>query len=291
MQIAVIADIHANVPGLEAVLADIDAAGIEHIYVAGDLVGAGPSPNQVIAILRQRTPADCIIRGNTDYYPVQFHCGQMPAAWVNSQQWNITRWTVDHLSDKSLAYLMELPDQRRLELPGCDPIRLVHGSPRSLSDMVIPSQDMSKLDAVLSELEEPVMVCGHIHRTYVHHRTGKLAVNPGPVTGAVDGDPRASYAILTWTGAEWQARHRRVSYDMETFKDAYARSGLLECGPLGRAILLNIECGLNVSRAFMDYAYSLIGEQNYIDNVIPDDVLARADDTWHWDPARIQPEY
>jgi len=211
-RIALYSDIHANVPALEAVLADIEASSIAERYCLGDLVGYGADPSGVIA--RVRATGDPVIRGNYDdgvgkrlgscgcYYPTEAD----KAAGAESY----TR-TNAALDDAEHEYLAGLADEIRLDVDGAR-VLLCHGSPRRINEYLMPDRPDDNL-AKLADLGTADVVCvGHIHIPY--HRVltapdGRAVhyVSDGSVGKPKDGDPRACWAELVFgTKAEVNKR-------------------------------------------------------------------------------------
>ena len=110
MRLAVLADVHSNLPALQAVLADVDRIGPDGIWVAGDLVGYNPWPNEVLEILRERHVR--AIRGNHDRGAIggdTFRFNELAAEAV--------RWTRIHLTPAGVGYLKDLEDRTRGSMP------------------------------------------------------------------------------------------------------------------------------------------------------------------------------
>ncbi|MGB4581999.1 MAG: metallophosphoesterase family protein [Coriobacteriia bacterium] len=202
-RIALYSDIHANLPALEAVLAEIGASGIEERYCLGDLVGYGPDPSGVIA--RVRGTGDPVIRGNYDdgvgkragscgcYYPT-------PADKAAGAE-SYTR-TDAALDGAEHEYLAALRDDIRLGADGAR-VLLCHGSPRRINEYLMPDRPDDNL-AKLADIGEADVVCfGHIHIPY--HRVvtavdGRAVhyVSDGSVGKPKDGDSRACWAELVF---------------------------------------------------------------------------------------------
>jgi len=300
MRLAVLSDVHGNLPALEAVLADVQRYDVDGIIVAGDLT-AGPQPTEVICLLRSL--GSWMIRGNTDNNLLLYAKGDAPDGWCVSKQWAVMRWSHRSLDEKALEFMAELPEQRVVALGGTAPIRVVHGSLRDPSESLFPDRDPEKLsqfrearllppdhdplrlDLVLAGIEEPVLVCGHTHIPWKKEHDGKLALNPGAVCGPLNGDVRAQYGLLAWQGGHWEVEHRAVPYDLDLVRAAFGESGLLEeGGGLARAFLLSIETGRNVGVYFLQYAYDLATKAGFEDcDVVPDDIWDRAVATFDWE--------
>lgn len=276
VRLAVIADIHANLPALNAVLEAIRPLRVRALIAAGDLVGYGPSPNEVIQLLRSRKAI--MIRGNTDTYPVRIAAGSIaPDVWT-SQQWAVTRWTYEQMQQQSLNFLATLPEQRVVRLPAIPPIRVVHGSPFGVSDSLDPDQHSERLERVIASLQEPVMISGHTHKPWMLERDARLLINPGSVSGSANQDWRSHYAILTWDGNRWSADMKQVAYDLNRVQADFRESGFLEqAGILARLALLNIETGHDTRGDFVRYAYQLASERGYPNcSIVPDAIWDEA---------------
>ena len=228
MRIAVLSDIHANLPALDAVLEH--AGTVDGVWQLGDVVGYGPDPNGVIARLREVGARG--VRGNHDAAA----CGGSEIDWFNTDARRAMEWTRAAIGDDSTAWLATMPD--RATLDGFD---LVHGSPREPLWEYITSSDVAL--ANLARLEGRSGLHGHTHVPVawleVNGRVelvragdgdtltlaGRPAlVNPGSVGQPRDGDPRASYAILDPEAGtiEWH----RVAYDIGAVQAQMREAGL-----------------------------------------------------------------
>jgi putative phosphoesterase len=281
MRLAVMSDVHGNLPALEAVLQDLQQYEPDGVIVAGDFVG-GPHPVETIHLLRSLD--SWMIRGNGDSVLVEHAAGNAPAAEYVCLQFALARWANTHVDQETLDFLKSLPEQRVVHLPGAAAIRVVHGSPRNPSESIFPDRDLGALDLALAQISEPVLVCGHTHIPWSLERNGRLALNSGAVAGPLNGEVGAQYARLIWQGDRWQVVHRTVPYDLERIRVAFRESGLLEQGgALARAFLLSIETGENVAKDFLAYAYGLTTAAELEEgNVVPDDVWEQAAATFDW---------
>ena len=222
MRIAFLSDIHANLPALEGALAVADELGAERVVVAGDLVGDGPHPVEVISALRARG-AECI-RGNVDRQVVEMARGEKKlrkTARAGKGQKSNRAWTALMLreADFALEWLAALPPELRLPV-GERGVLVVHGSPRGDTDYLYPSLTGAALATKLEPLpgERPsVLVCGHSHVPFAREVDGVLVVNCGSVGRPADGDPRGTLAVLDPDDAgERRARLIRFTYPVET---------------------------------------------------------------------------
>ena len=215
-QLTIFGDIHANIPALEAVFADIEARGLSNLYCLGDLVGYGTSPNEVIAAIRGRNIPT--IMGNYDQGVGQGSddCGcayRTPEAKALGER--SIAWSNAHTSAENKAFLRGLVDQITLQLGGLKVV-LVHGSPRKVNEYLYEDRPEASLERLLDMVDADVLVCGHTHLPY--HRvlgSGRHVINAGSVGKPKDNDSRACYLVLSAEGQDLSVEFVRVPYDVE----------------------------------------------------------------------------
>ncbi|WP_324717055.1 metallophosphoesterase family protein [Carboxydochorda subterranea] len=221
MRVAVFSDVHGNRHALEAVLQD--AAGHADLLVcAGDLAWGGPFPEAVIRTLRDfRIP--CVV-GNTDLALLQESGASHP--------WG--RWALGRLSPEDLEFVRGLPLQHRIAPPGGaapdkspQEVLVVHSS---LDDPARPLPHRTQeegLEKLFGQAPARVVVHGHDHQAYRVDLRRVTVVGTGSVGLPLDGDPRASYVLLTWAGdGTWQVEHRRIVYDVDGAAQEAQRTGM-----------------------------------------------------------------
>lgn len=284
MRVAVLADIHGNLPALEAVLADADVQGAERFVVLGDLADRGPFPAEVLALVRER--ASAVVRGNTDAQLVAYQRGDAPAAWYQAAQFAPVRWTCARLSRADSDFLAGLPFDYVLAAGGLPPVRFVHASPRSVSEPTYPDRTLRAEDA-LALIPEMVLGTGHIHVPWVARSAAGLAFNPGAVGQPFNGDPRAQFALLIGEGGAWRVEHRALDYDRASLCEAFHERGLLaQDGAFARAAMASMMTGRDEIRPFLKHAAGLAGdERDWHDGLLPDPIWQRAAETYDWETA------
>lgn len=223
-RLALISDIHANLPALRAVLADIDdRANIDAIYHLGDLTGYAPWPNEVVSVLREWAIPG--ISGNydstvaTDYK----HCGCRADTPHDEELSHISfEWTRLHVTPETRKYLGTLPFRLDIRPFGGHvsgpTITLVHGN-QTLNTVYV-TEDRSdafleKMARDLGSRPEDVICFGHTHKPWHRVVEGVQFVNTGSVGRPKDGDPRASYVLLTTEGSGVRIEFVRVAYDVD----------------------------------------------------------------------------
>nr|WP_263323442.1 metallophosphoesterase family protein [Neobacillus sp. Marseille-Q6967] len=213
-KIAVISDIHGNIPALQAVLDDIQAREIKRIFCLGDLVGKGPDSSTSIDIVKQR--CEMVIKGNWDDFITAPNESQ-------TIQWHQKQLTLAHKEYlKSLPFSVEFMISGRL-------IRMFHASPRSLYDRVQPWHPIEKrmslfentklTENIAGEREPDVILYGDVHNAYIQNLAGRSLCNVGSVGNPLE-ITQASYVILEGkygqkdTGS-FSIQFVRVPYDID----------------------------------------------------------------------------
>jgi diadenosine tetraphosphatase ApaH/serine/threonine PP2A family protein phosphatase len=231
MRCAILADVHANLTALNAVLDDIAKQGkVDEIWCLGDIVGYGPEPGECIDLLKQ-VKAVCVA-GNHDSGAI----GKIELEYFNPLAAQALEWTAKKLNAADMLYLDELP--KTVEKGD---FLLVHGSPSShLFEYIIST---GSAERNFSFFQKRYCLVGHTHVPQVFRQESKkvtaplitpgrgfilsderMIINPGAVGQPRDGDPRASYAI--YDTADGFIRLYRVPYDIRATQDKMVQAGL-----------------------------------------------------------------
>jgi len=235
MRIALISDIHANLPALKAVLDDINNRdGIDATYHLGDLVGYAPWPNETVSLLRGFRVDG--IAGNYDSTVAADykHCG---CKYEDPRQEELSHlsydWTRQHCSTETKRFLGRLPFRLDIRangghLPGPAAI-LVHGTP-TLNTLYWtedrPDAFCLKMAEMAGAKKGDVLCFGHTHKPWHREVEGIGFVNTGSVGRPKDGDWRAGYVLLDLGGDAVAVEFVRVEYDLEQAMDAIRASDL-----------------------------------------------------------------
>ena len=227
MRIAIVSDIHANLPAFEAVLRHAETSGrVDALWCLGDTVGYGPHPNECIALLRRYEHR--AVAGNHDLAA----CGKMGTEEFNEAAASAARWTAEQLSDTAREFLQGLP---MVESEG--DFTLVHGSLRWPEWEYLLSSEQAQVQFELQKT--PYSIVGHSHLPFVCREpasggppallpardgerielgAGRLILNPGGAGQPRDGDPRAPYAL--YDSDARTITYHRVEYDIAATQQA-----------------------------------------------------------------------
>ena len=237
--LAILSDIHANLPALEAVLADLDArlgrGEVDAVYCLGDLVGYATWPNEVAALIRERgipTIAGNYDEGvglNSDDCGCAYQTPEDEARGAES-----IAYTNQTVTDETRRYLRSLPRHLRITLEAprqkdaeAIEVLLVHGSPRRVNEYLFEDRPDASFLRILEAAKADVLLFGHTHKPFhkaLASEEGRVrhAVNTGSVGKPKDGDPRAGYVLLTLDAERRKddvsycaVEHVRVEYDIE----------------------------------------------------------------------------
>ena len=282
MRLAVLSDVHGNLPALEKVFDDLKTRKPDGLIVAGDFVG-GPHPDQTIELLQSIRP-NWMILGNSDINLLRYVDGRVPDLYTTAKQFALLRWVASHVSSTTMDFLRNLPQQQVITLDNITSIRVVHGSLNDPFDGYDPETELDKLDFDLHRLEEKVLVCGHTHCPWVVERNGKLAFNPGSVAGPLNGYVGTQYALLDQSDGHWKVQLLALPYDISRTYYDFSESGLLEAGGvLARCFMHSIETGEDVGRLFLQHASTLAEQAGCLNcQVIPDAIWEQAEASFYW---------
>ena len=226
-RIAVITDIHGNLPALEASLEAIDEIGVDETFCGGDLVGYGPHPNEVCALIQARGIRT--IYGNYDYAIARDldDCG---CAYVTQHdrelgQQSVT-WTLEHTDQAAKDFMRALPFDLHFPV-GAQDVHLVHGSPRKVNEYLFEDKPARLYERLAAAETDQALAFGHTHKPWIHSYGEVLFVNCGSVGKPKDGDPRAAFAILEADDqGTVRASIERVPYDAAAVAREVEAAGL-----------------------------------------------------------------
>jgi len=253
VKIAVISDIHANLQALQKVIQDAQMRGAEIFVNAGDSVGLGACPNEVVELLSEKGILS--IAGNYDVAMLKNHCD------AKGPKKTTFKYTKKHLSKTSVHYLNLLPQKLQLKVADKH-LLVVHGSPQSIDEHLYPhNTSQKKLQHIAKIAQVDIVVVGHSHIPFQREVDSTVFVNPGSVGRPGDKNPKTAYALLSFNPLKVELI--RLSYDVEAAASDMRKEGLPEsfaqmllCGiPIDAVVkadkakkaVLNLNCGAVVA--------------------------------------------
>jgi predicted phosphodiesterase len=213
MRVAVLADIHGNLPALEAVLAEPDMAAADRVVLLGD-IALGPLPAESLDLLVPLGERAVWVHGNCERELVAAYDGGK----VLGPNGESARAAASVIERRHRDLLDGLPMTVTLDVDGIGPVLFCHATPRRDDECVLVDSALPVWDRALADVAEPVVVLGHTHMPFDRLVGGRRAVNPGSV-GMSYGVPGACWALL---GPDITLRS--TAYDVE-LAAARIRSG------------------------------------------------------------------
>lgn len=218
MRIAVLSDIHGNLPALDAVFRKLEELDFDTIISLGDQVGYGPFANEVIDVLRAKKIETVV--GNHDAGA----CGRISLAMFREPNHSLLKWTSEHLTPENRQYLFDAPYVMRGE-QWC----AAHASPLNPQRWTYLN-NAALCREVLEGIEETFCLVGHTHKAgVVADRIGvmrvragaRFVINPGSVGQPRDGTRLASFGILDTQECTWEPHQVSWSWPevLERFRE------------------------------------------------------------------------
>ncbi len=231
-KVAIIADIHGNLPALDAVLAEIAEEDIERIVCLGDVIALGAQPHEVLARLRALVCP--VVMGNTD---ADVLAADPNASTPGDDSGNdaYDRWCAAQLTDDDRVYLRSFQPTVSVSLDNGATLLCYHGSPRSFDERITAETSDEVLQEMLAATPAQLYAGGHTHQQFVRRHRDVLVLNPGTVGFAKDtilpsvpiGNPNwAEYAIVASDGVQFDVSLRRVRFDLDALFAVLDASGI-----------------------------------------------------------------
>ena len=218
VKIGIIADVHANLNALEAVFQDAKERGITVFLNAGDLIGFGAFPNEVIDALYSKNTLSVI--GNFDLEVLdKKKRGKGPKKFSLEYPRKV-------LTKSHETYLRSLPSKLELDIAH-KKILVIHGTPDAVDEHLYYDTRDERFQELAKTAQADIIIFGHSHEQFTKKTGETLFVNPGSVGRPGDGKPQAAYAAVTMS--PFSVELIRVSYDVEAAAEALRKKGAPEC--------------------------------------------------------------
>ncbi|MGA2682273.1 MAG: YfcE family phosphodiesterase [Candidatus Bathyarchaeia archaeon] len=217
VKVAVLSDVHANLQALEAVIRDAEDRGADVFLNAGDAIGFGAFPNEVVELLSEKNVVSVL--GNYDLEVIE------GKADVRGEKKVAYKFTQKELAKTCQSYLCSLPRELRLQIAGVK-LLVTHGSPESIDEHITHDTIVERLKNLAGTAGADVIIVGHSHEQLWRNVDGVSFINPGSVGRPSDANPQAAYAILTFN--PFKVEMIRLDYDVEAAAGALRKKSLPE---------------------------------------------------------------
>jgi len=217
VKIAVLSDVHANLQALERIIQNAEERGVDAFVNAGDSIGFGPCPNEVVELLSEKNVLS--ILGNYDLEVIE--CKNKAKGEKNLA----LKFARKELTNSCGGYLFSLPRELRLEVAG-KKLLVTHGSPASIEEHIYHDTPVERLKILADVAKADLIIVGHSHEQFWKQVNGACFINPGSVGRPGDGTPQAAYTILSFN--PFKVELVRLDYDVEGAVDALRKKGLPE---------------------------------------------------------------
>jgi predicted phosphodiesterase len=241
MKIAVLSDIHGNLPALQTVAAHIEKWRPDLVVVDGDIVSRGPLSLACLRFIRMKQRCDDwqVVKGNHEELVLACGRADSPRTGPEFEVHRFAHWTYQQLNGE-ISSLLAMPDRFSWNAPDGSEFRVVHASMQNNRDGIYVNTPDDYLETQISPIPA-VFVTAHTHRPLIRTIHDTIVVNVGAVGAPFDLDWRASYGQFTWGNEGWRAEVVRLEYDRQQTERDYVESGFLaEAGPLAQLMLVEL---------------------------------------------------
>ncbi len=281
-RLAILSDIHGNLPAFEAVIADMAAFAPDHVIVAGDLINMAPFSAEVLE--RVFALGWSAIRGNHEYYLLEYGTDREPEARRN---WDSIGALYEQLQGRWYNTIAALPDELTLYYGDAPPIRVVHGVPGDPFTAIDRLSDEERASDLLGGVNEPTVVAGHYHLSFEKQLNGWQVLNAGSLGVPMDGYQDASYLILDSTDSGWQPTFRRVPVNYAPLFAEFERQRFVEqFGVIGHVMVAQFRYARPVIAAYA--AWLKAHDPGAAWTIETFDTYVNSDDAWDYIPAIYQ---
>jgi len=253
LRIATLADIHGNLPALEAVQKDLRQQGVDEIWLLGDQISRVPWDNEVLDLCAAEGWQG--IYGNHELVVGQLGNADAISRFRDRERYIALYWSHEQLRPEHLAAIRTLPDHLIVHHDDLPPLYLTHGIPGNPFHGVFPDTPDKRIAEEFASAKEPLAIVGHTHRPLDRQVNGTRVINGGAVGLPYNGDRRAQYLILEAGKDGWKPIFRQVEYDNSLVEKAFAETGMASA--MGRYGTLHLRTAMTAQPWSSDFAWWL----------------------------------
>lgn len=236
MRLAILSDIHGNLPAFEAALHHVARHKVDQVIIAGDIVVGSPDSTECWRLAQS---LGCpILRGNHERYVGDYNTPRASPAW-KTEQYAPMQWALARLTEQDCQTMGDLPLHLRLaEAPD---LFVVHASERNDYDTVAAYTPEEQLEEMFPAAPDRFIIRAHNHVGQVRLWDRGCIVTNGSVGMPLDGNPTAQYLLLDQRKGHWHIQHQSVVYDLDAVIKRFHDTGYLAAtGPIGRLFLREV---------------------------------------------------
>jgi predicted phosphodiesterase len=230
---AILSDVHGNGVALRAVLAELDAEGLDRAICLGDVCQGGPEPDDCVDLVAERGWPTVL--GNADDFVLDAASAEGSAEAVTERQLAVRAWAHERLGPERRELVGRFP--RTVEHPLGDGRTLLacHATPASYEEVVLPSAPEDEYRAAFGGTGADLVACGHIHLPYLRRIASTLVLNPGSVglgydheqdDSSIRFDAWAAWAVVGAGDGRLSIEFRRTPFDAHAVAEAHRASGM-----------------------------------------------------------------
>lgn len=217
-------------------MADLSNFEVDHVIVPGDVISFGPFSRQTAEMVIKNGWS--VIRGNNEYFLVDYQTPRAPEEWDDPVQFAPTVWLNGQFDKRLKTIIGAWPDTLQLRFRDAPPIQVFHGTPDSPWDSIYETMTDEEIEKKLNPVEASYVICGHTHLPMDRQAEKWRIFNPGSVGVPLDGIFSASYMILEGQEKGWTPTFRRIPFDYEAVFREFENSGYnRESGPIGKLVV------------------------------------------------------
>lgn len=252
MKIAIISDIHGNLPALEAVIEDIQHWNADQLIINGDLINRGCLSLACLEYLQQLPIKKTFLKGNHEDFVLSCESFNQPKTSPEYKIREFAHWTYQQVFTH-IHTIKTWQDQLDIRLNKQDCLHITHGTTIGNRDGIRPNTLDEELTAKLGKNYD-FFITSHTHHPLIRQFNKTLILNTGSVGSPFDGDKRSSYGRFWLSHQQWKMKIQRVCYDQQAAIRHYYSSGFLEqCGDLPKIMLRELQLSRSLMGSWMQH--------------------------------------
>ena len=239
MKLAVISDVHGNMPALRVVLEHIECWGPDNLIVNGDLINRGPYSLQALQLVLEKFPDALFLKGNHENFVLNCGTEEEPKSGAVFEMRRFSHWTYAQVAPE-IDRIASWDDGMDLSDLDGGTIHITHGTRLGDRDGITPRTEDHELPEKIGS-DKDIFITSHTHWPFIRSFNGTTVINSGSVGTPFDRDYRSSYAQMSYSRGRWQAEIIRLDYDRSEAERDFEMSGFMDAGgPITQLMLMEL---------------------------------------------------